>query len=74
MSPHREDRLAVKNIYAQAAQLEKQDGIKRHVDHIIPISRGGKHVAKNLQILSATENMKKGARMPSFACHGGGDA
>ena len=74
MSPHREDRLAVKKIYVRAAQLEIQDGIKRHVDHIIPLSRGGKHEAVNLQILSAIENMKKGANMPSYACHGGGDA
>lgn len=28
------------------------------------LSHGGKHVIENLQIITATENMKKGARLP----------
>lgn len=34
-----------------------------HVDHIIPISKGGKHCLNNLQYLPAKENMKKGNRL-----------
>ena len=30
----------------------------------IPLKHGGKHVIENLQIRTATENMKKGARLP----------
>lgn len=33
-----------------------------HVDHIVPISRGGSHTPDNLQYLPAAENLRKGAR------------
>ncbi|MDZ4253209.1 MAG: hypothetical protein U1A72_11645 [Sulfuritalea sp.] len=52
-------------IYATAKELEKLDGIKRHVDHEIPLKHDkvcGLHVPANLRIIPATENMKKGNR------------
>jgi len=33
-----------------------------HVDHIIPIGKGGLHVAQNLQVIPAIDNLRKGAR------------
>lgn len=35
-------------------------GEKFHVDHIVPISRGGKHCASNLQVIPAIDNLRKG--------------
>lgn len=50
------------DIYAKSQQISKETGIQHHVDHIIPISRGGKHLIENLQILTATKNLQKGNR------------
>ncbi len=59
----KQDIIKIKDIYAQAKLLEQETGIKYHVDHIIPISKGGMHIPSNLQILTATENLKKGAKI-----------
>lgn len=48
--------------YKMAVVYEELTGIKHHVDHIHPISKGGLHVPWNLQILTAEENIKKGAK------------
>lgn len=36
-------------------------GEEFHVDHIVPLSKGGKHVFENLQVIPAIDNLRKGA-------------
>lgn len=65
----------IRAIYREAFEIEQivaccpvfdlpEIGKKMHVDHIIPLSRGGKHAAENLQILPIGLNMRKGVSMP----------
>lgn len=46
-------------IYRASAAISIISGIKYHVDHRYPLSKGGKHHPSNLQILTAIDNIKK---------------
>ncbi len=45
------------------AQWWRSVGFPVAVDHIIPLMCGGAHTSKNLQIIYASENARKGARL-----------
>ena len=54
----------ISNLYKEKNSLNSAAGfIKFHVDHIIPISKGGLHKFDNLRIITATENLKKGSKL-----------
>ena len=50
-------------IYKECAIITEKTGVLHHVDHIYPISKGGLHHPDNLQILTATENIRKGNKL-----------
>lgn len=54
----REEQI-IKQIYSYRIRLENKLGIKFHVDHIIPLSKGGLHHPLNLQVVPAVWNMRK---------------
>jgi hypothetical protein len=56
--------LEMTSIYEQASSMTKQTGVQYHVDHIVPMQGKtvcGLHVPWNLRIITANENMSKGA-------------
>jgi 5-methylcytosine-specific restriction endonuclease McrA len=54
-----EEKEEVLKIYSESKRLTKESGVKHHVDHIKPLSKGGRHHPSNLQILTAEENLRK---------------
>jgi len=55
------DREGVICMYNLAQKLSKITGVEMHVDHIKPLSKGGEHDTKNLQLLAGVLNVAKGA-------------
>ena len=53
----------IKALYTRAAWLKENFGVDIHVDHRIPLSKGGEHTIENLQLLPAYLNLSKGAKL-----------
>jgi len=49
--------------FKECHDISESTGIPHHVDHIFPVSKGGTHHPSNLQILTAKENLSKGAKI-----------
>jgi hypothetical protein len=61
------DQASIREFYERAAELTKLTGVRHEVDHIYPLQGEfvcGLHCEFNLQILTKTENIRKGNRMP----------
>ena len=59
------DTWKMKQYYILAKELSRIYGTEFHVDHIVPLQGknvSGLHVENNLQIITKTENLKKGNR------------
>lgn len=57
-----QDLYQIETFYKEAQRLTKETGIQYHVDHIVPLQGkevSGLHVPWNLQVILATENLKK---------------
>jgi hypothetical protein len=52
------ERSEMRKIYERAATLRRH-GVQVHVDHKVPLSKGGTHTAENLQIIPEFENSQK---------------
>ena len=60
----KDEQTMVRNLYKENNLLNLKAGyIKYHVDHIIPISKGGLHKPNNLKIISAHDNQVKGSKI-----------
>ena len=58
-----EERKEVDALYAEARRREEETGIDHHVDHILPMNKGGVHHPINLRVLPGPENCSKGAKI-----------
>jgi 5-methylcytosine-specific restriction endonuclease McrA len=61
-----DDHWMIEQAYAVAVQRTKTTGVMWHVDHIIPLQGttvSGLHVPWNMQVITETENKRKGNRL-----------
>ena len=57
------ERKRLQDTYKLRQLISDATGIEHHVDHMVPLSKGGPHWSGNLQILTATENLSKRAKL-----------
>ena len=63
-TPENADLNLIEEIYVARMCAQMYTGLPVHVDHKIPISKGGLHHEDNLQLMYGSENQSKGDRLP----------
>lgn len=65
MPPHfgELDRFVLEEAFAAARRRQAATGYRWHVDHMVPLARGGAHAWFNIQVIPAALNRWKGSRM-----------
>lgn len=58
------DRAIMRTIYQVSERVSHCLGIEHQVDHIMPLSRGGRHFPSNLRAIPATLNHWKSSKTP----------
>jgi len=58
------NREIMRTIYQVSDRVTHCTGIEHHVDHIIPLARGGRHSPDNLQVITAALNYLKSGKTP----------
>jgi len=61
LSPHQRKVLAA--IYTARNRISTCMGVPFHVDHVVPMAKGGLHTPSNLQLLPWRINLQKGAKL-----------
>ena len=57
---NKEEEIIIKHFFDYRIRLQNKLGIDFHVDHIVPLSKGGLHHPMNLQVVPAKWNLIKG--------------
>ena len=57
-----DEQLRIEAFYRIARNLTLGTGVKHHVDHVVPLARGGLHHPDNMQVLTAHENQTKSTK------------
>lgn len=53
-------------VIARDLKGKRFDGRRYHIDHIVPLSKGGDNSESNLRVVPKRKNLRKGAKMPDF--------
>ena len=56
------DKFVISEMYNLAQLRTEQTGFQCHVDHIVPLTKGGLHKHTNLQVVPGSWNESKGNR------------
>jgi len=61
------EKYKIQLLYKIALNIEKQTSVAMHVDHIVPIAKGGLHHPLNLRVITTEENLSKSDELPTLS-------